>query len=143
MGRTPRQATADQRVLSVRPTSPMRNAGDRTIVAPDRQKHREKRPPRRATALRRPAWPNKCGTSCARQKKAVYKLRKRWWTGLWTIKEAARVSGDSCCEDEESAGGMADDLRHHNLLKLFRSGREPPEGLKTLAQPGKLIFPAA
>src|ERR1017187_4912280 len=38
---------------------------------------------------------------------------------------------------------MADDLRHPQSAETLPLWMEPPEGLKALAQPAQLVFPAA
>ena len=144
MGIPPQQATADNGYFSEQNVTDAQLQGIDLFVAPDRQKYGEKGPSTTGPPPPTPAWQNRCGTSCARQRDGRFiNCARRCGTGFWTDQRGAGVSEIPAARAGESAGGMADDLRHTQSAETLPLRMEPPKRLKELAQPAKLVFPAA
>ncbi len=144
MGCLPRQVTADNGYFSEANVSYAQLQEIDLFVAPDGQNHGEKPPPT--------TGPPPSGASVAEQMRhklrtaegqAIYKLRKAVVEPVFGQIKEARGFRIPAARAGESAGGMADDLRHAQPAETLPLRMEPPEGLKALAQPANLVLPAA
>ncbi len=98
VGMPPQRATADNGYFSEPNITDAQLQEIDLSVAPDRQKHGDKRPTTTGPPPPGPAWPSRCGTSCGRRKgRRFINCARRWWNQSLDRSKRRAGFGDSCC----------------------------------------------